>query len=245
MPKTIKFRVEPTQGKKDWSDYLSQKEGRTISVDELKKIPYNSIGKLLIYEGNGVHQFGSAFKVAPNILMTAAHCLANIVEDRAYYFKDVVYCPVFPHREHYTAIQLAIPDTYIKGKHTQHDYGFVIFDRELPGDILQLEVEPATSGMCCSVGYPDSFKYFGDKMVEAKGYYSKPYQEQMIVMSSIDMRSGCSGGPIIDDISSKVISLNSGNIGKHSDRQMSGPMMRIEILMALEKLTEELNLPAV
>jgi len=242
MSSNIKFEIVSTKKEKNWDEYLSKQEGKTVPVKALNKIPYNSIGKLFIYEGNGAHQFGSAFKVAPNILMTAAHCLANIVEERAYYFNDITYIPVFPHREPCTASQLVIPDTYIQHKHTQYDYGFIIFDTELPGDILQLEVAPPTDGSCYSIGYPDSYKYFGNKMVEAKGNYAKPYEEKMIVMSGIDMRSGCSGGPIIHDCSRKVISLNSGNIGGLHKKQMSGPLMRAEILTALEQLTDKLSL---
>jgi len=232
------LRLTNTKQQKDWKEYLSKREGKTISPSKLKKIPYNCIGKLFIHENSKTHQFGSAFKVAPNILMTAAHCLAKVIEERAYYFKDVTYCPTFPYDTAYVATQFAIPDTYVEHNgHTQYDYGFIIFDTELPGDILQLEASPDTDGSCCSIGYPDSYNYYGDKMVEAKGQYSSPYEEKMIIMPGVDMRSGCSGGPILDDCTKKVISLNSGNIGKLSEKQMSGPLMRAEIISDLEYLT--------
>jgi len=216
MASTINnFKIVSTKQEKDWSEYFNKRQGKTVPSTRLKKIPYNSIGKLFIHEGNGAHQFGSAFKVAPNVVMTAAHCLANVVEERAYYFDDITYCPAFPYQGHYTATGLKIPDAYINNKHTQHDYGFLIFDTEIPGDILQLEVSPDEASGCCSIGYPDSYNYFGDKMVEAKGkYVAPPYEEKMIVMSGVDMRSGCSGGPIIDECTRKVISLNSGNWDK-------------------------------
>lgn len=236
-----RFKVVTTKQKKNWSQYFSKREGKIIAPDKLKKIPYNSIGKLFIHEGNGAHQFGSAFKVAPNILMTAAHCLAKIIEERIYYFDDVTYSPVFPHLGYYTATQLVIPDAYIKNKHTQHDYGFIIFDAEIPGDILLIETQPQESGRCCSIGYPDSYNYYGDKMIEAKGQYEKPYEEKMIIMSGIDMRSGCSGGPILDDCTHKIISLNSGNIGGLDKKQMSGPIMREEIAAELQSITNSLR----
>jgi len=243
MPFTINnFKIVSTKREKDWSEYFHKRQGKTISPNRLKKIPYNSIGKLFIHEGNGAHQFGSAFKVAPNIVMTAAHCLANIMEERAYYFDDITYCPAFPYQEQYTAIKLTIPNAYIDNKHTQYDYGFLIFDTELPGDILQLEASPEKGGGCCSVGYPDSYNYFGDKMVEAKGkYVIPPYEEKMVIMSGVDMRSGCSGGPIIDECTRKVISLNGSNWGGFSKKQMAGPLMREEILSELQNIIDNLK----
>jgi len=131
MSTSIKFKVVSTKQEKDWRVYLRKQESKKIAIEELNKYPYNGIGKLFIYEGKGRHQFGSAFKVAPNVLMTAAHCLANIIEERAYHFSDITYCPIFPHHKQvYTAIGLTIPDSYITFKHTEHDYGFVIFDTE-------------------------------------------------------------------------------------------------------------------
>ncbi len=246
MSENIKFNVVSTKQEKDWNAYLKKQEGKTISVDKLAKYPYNGIGKLFIYEGERRHQFGSAFKVAPNVLMTAAHCLANIVEERAYHFSDITYCPIFPyHNQSYTAIGLTIPDSYIEFKHTENDYGFLFFDTELPGNILPIEPNPSKTGMCFSIGYPDSYQYFGDKMIQAYGNYDKPYLQEMLIMYGNDMRSGCSGGPIIDGESGKVISLNSSNIDGENSRRMSGPMMRPEILTALRELTETLNLPLV
>lgn len=246
MPATIKFKVVSTKQEKDWNTYLNKQEGKTIGVNEFADYPYNSIGKLFIHEGKGRHQFGSAFKVAPNVLMTAAHCLANVIEERAHHFSDITYCPIFPHHDQvYTATGLTIPNSYITFKHTEHDYGFLIFDTELPGNILPIDPNPSKIGMCFSIGYPDSYQYFGDKMIQAYGNYDKPYLQEMILMYGNDMRSGCSGGPIIDGKSGKVISLNSSNIGGVSSRQMSGPLMRTEILTALEELTEKLSLPMV
>lgn len=238
---TSNFKIISTKRKKDWSKYFSKRKGKTISPARLKKIPYNSIGKLFIHEGGGAHQFGSAFKVAPNVLMTAAHCLANVVEERAYYFDDITYCPSFPYQGQYTAAGLVVPDTYIQNKHSQYDYGFLIFDTTLPGDILQLETAPDEVGRCLSVGYPDSYNYYGDKMIEARGSYEMPYEEKMIVMSGVDMRSGCSGGPIIDECTMKVISLNSGNIGGLDKKQMSGPLMRKEVLFELDSIVNGLR----
>jgi len=242
---TIKFKVVSTKQEKDWSPYLRKQESKTIAVDDLVKYPYNGIGKLFIHEGKGRHQFGSAFKVAPNVLMTAAHCLANVMEERAYHFSDITYCPFFPHHNQaYTAIGVTIPDSYITFKHTEHDYGFIIFGTELPGNILPIDSNPAQTGMCFSIGYPDSYQYFGDKMIQAYGNYDKPYLQEMLIMYGNDMRSGCSGGPIIDGSSGKVISLNSSNLGGDNTQQMSGPLMRTEILTALEELIEKLKLPA-
>lgn len=246
MSTSIKLKVVSTKQKKDWSTYLSKQEGKTITVNDFTNYPYDAIGKLFIHEAKGRHQFGSAFKVAPNILMTAAHCLANVVEERANHYSDITYCPIFPHHDQvYTAIGLTIPDSYIAHKHTQHDYGFLIFDTELPGSILPIDSNPSKTGICFSIGYPDSYQYFGDKMIQAYGNYDKPYLEKMILMYGNDMRSGCSGGPIIDGNSGKVISLNSSNIGENGSLQMSGPLMREEILIALEKLTEKLSLSLV
>jgi len=80
-------------------------------------------------------------------------------------------------------------------------------------------------------------------MIQAYGNYDKPYLQEMILMYGNDMRSRCSGGPIIDGQSGKVISLNSSNLGGEGSQQMSGPFMRQEILTALEELTEKLSLP--
>ncbi len=246
MSANINFKVVSTKGEKNWRPYLRPQEGKTIIADELANYPYNGIGKLFIHEGKGRHQFGSAFKVAPNVLMTAAHCLANIVEERAYHFSDITYCPVFPHHDQvYTAVGIAVPDTYIAFKHTEHDYGFLIFDSELPGNILPIAPNPSTTGRCFSIGYPDSYQYFGDKMIQAYGNYDKPYLQKMLIMYGNDMRSGCSGGPIIDGTSGKVISLNSSNIDGENSQKMSGPLMRVEILTALKEITETLNLPLV
>ena len=240
------YKVVSTKQEKDWSAYLKKQEGKTIGTDELNKYPYTGIGKLFIHENKGRHQFGSAFKVAPNVLMTAAHCLANVMEERAYHFSDITYCPIFPyHKQAYTAIGVTIPDSYITFKHTENDYGFVIFDTELPGNILPIDPAPSEKGMCFSIGYPDSYQYFGDKMIQAYGNYDKPYLQEMLIMYGNDMRSGCSGGPIIDGNSGKVISLNSSNLGGDDTQQMSGPMMRAEVLTALKELTEALELPLV
>jgi len=246
MPTNINFNIVSTKKEKDWRPYLRKQESKTITANELADYPYNGVGKLFIHEGKGRHQFGSAFKVAPNVLMTAAHCLANVVEERAYHFSDITYCPTFPyHRQSYTAIGLTIPDSYVSFKHTENDYGFLIFETELPGNILPIDPNPAETGMCFSIGYPDSYQYFGDKMIQAYGNYDKPYLQKMLIMYGNDMRSGCSGGPIIDSESGKVISLNSSNIDGENSRRMSGPFMSAEILTALEELTTTLNLPLV
>jgi len=243
MSTTIKLETLATKREKDWSAYLRKQEGKTIAFGELASYPYTAIGKLFIHEGKGRHQFGTAFKVAPNVLMTAAHCLANVVEERAYPYSDITYCPLFPyHDKAYTAIGLSIPDNYIAFKHTEHDYGFIIFDTELPRHILPIDPNPAKTGTCFSIGYPDSYQYFGDKMIQAYGKYDKPYLQEMMVMVGNDMRSGCSGGPIIDGKSGKVISLNSSNWGDNNNKEMSGPMMRNEILAALNELMGELSI---
>lgn len=247
MPSTINnlnsgnFNIVATKQQKNWSEYLNKIEGKAISFSNIKKIPYNSIGKLFIDEGNGALQFGSAFKVAPNIAMTAAHCMGKVIEERPYYFDDITYCPTFPYKRQYTVTGMLIPDAYINDNRIQNDYGFLIFDTEIPGDILLLEASPEKEGSSCSIGYPHSYNYFGNKMVEAKGEYTKPYEEKMIVMSGVDMRSGSSGGPILDECTMKVISLNSGNIGKPHEKQMSGPLMREEILTELQNIIDSLK----
>ena len=218
-----------TKMTKDWSAFLEQKESTEISKSKISKSPYASVGKLFIQEQGYASQVGTGFKIGPRLVLTAGHCVGNVIsnEGMAFFHSDIIYCPQFPYEtKSYKATKLSLPTEYIHDKHIQHDFGFVQFDEDLPGEILNIDFSANQTGSCEIIGYPDYAKYFGNRMYSRNSAYHKKYVEDFYVFSDIDFTSGSSGGPIIDKATGSVISLISSSFGNYKERQMAGPIMR-------------------
>lgn len=166
--------------------------------------PYRTCGKLFFTQGgNGFS--GSAAMVAPNVLLTAGHCVYNggwstNVAFYPSYGKRASNDPAYKFNYNYVACWTA----WNKNNNRAYDYGMVWFD-SAPGNIigwLGLLWNAQTANRTWdAVGYPATPNppFNGNVMDECLGQVASSSTADTIGLTNDNMEHGSSGGPWITD----------------------------------------------
>jgi V8-like Glu-specific endopeptidase len=164
--------------------------------------PYRTCGKLFFTQG-GTGYAGSAAMVAPNVLLTAGHCVydggwSTNVAFYPSYGKRASTDSAYKFNYNYVAAWTAWSQ---KGNRA-YDYGLVWFD-SAPGNIigwLGLLWNASTSGRTWdAVGYPATPNppFNGAVMDHAVGQFASSSTAGTIGLTNDNMQHGSSGGPWI------------------------------------------------
>jgi V8-like Glu-specific endopeptidase len=164
--------------------------------------PYRTCGKLFFTQG-GRGFSGSAAMVAPNVLLTAGHCVYNggwstNVAFYPSYGKRLSNDPAYKFNYNYVASWTA----WSQSSKRAYDYGMVWFD-SAPGNIigwlgLAWNV-PTANRIWDAVGYPatPSPPFNGNVMDECLGQVAASSTAGTIGLTNDNMEHGSSGGPWI------------------------------------------------
>lgn len=167
--------------------------------------PYTTCGKLYFTQG-GQDFEGSASVVAPNILLTAGHCVFG----GGAWSQNVAFFPSYPSRSssdpayRFSYSHIAAWTAWTQNGNRAYDYGMVWIDNA-PGQILGwlgLLWNASTSGRSWdAVGYPGTPNppFTGQAMDEAIGTFASSTISGVIGLNNDNMEHGSSGGPWITD----------------------------------------------
>lgn len=165
--------------------------------------PYTTCGKLFFTQG-GQGFAGSASVVAPNILLTAGHCVFS----GGNWSQNVAFYPSYPsrspsdHAYKFSYSYIAAWTAWTQNGNRAYDYGLVWIDNS-PGQILGwlgLLWNASTSGRSWdAVGYPATPNppFTGQAMDEAIGTFASSTYSGVIGLNNDNMEHGSSGGPWI------------------------------------------------
>jgi V8-like Glu-specific endopeptidase len=166
--------------------------------------PYTTCGKLFFTQ-NGGGFAGSAAMVAPNVLLTAGHCVYN-----GGWSTNIAFFPSYPKRAasdpayHFTYSHVAAWTAWTQNGNRAFDYGMVWFD-SAPGNTvgwLGLLWNVSTAGRVWdAVGYPatPAPPFDGNTMDEAVGTFTASSVPGTVGLTNDQMEHGSSGGPWITD----------------------------------------------
>lgn len=162
--------------------------------------PYSACGKLFFTQG-GSDFAGSASVVAPNILLTAGHC----VYDNGVWSSNVTFYPSYPlNGVNFSYSYEAAWTAWTNNSNRAFDYGMIWIDND-PGHKvgwLGLLWNAATAGRIWdAVGYPATPNppYNGNVMDETVGTVAPSSVAGTIGLANDNMEHGSSGGPWITD----------------------------------------------
>ncbi len=167
--------------------------------------PYRTCGKLFFTQ-NGGDWAGSASLVAPNVLLTAGHCVFN----NGSWSTNVAFYPSYPSRPStdrtykFTYSYVAARTPWTQNRNRAYDYGMIWIDAA-PGNQLGwlgMLWNASTSGRSWeAVGYPATPNppYNGAVMDEALGTFQASGTPGTIGLTNDNMEHGSSGGPWITD----------------------------------------------
>jgi len=170
------------------------------SVADPKAYPYSTCGKLFFSQG-GNDFAGSASVVAPNVLLTAGHCVYN-----GGWSTNVAFYPSYPlpPGTSFSYSYLAAWTAWTNNGTRAFDYGMIWIDNN-PGDQvgwLGLLWNADTTGRVWdAVGYPATPNppFDGNTMDEAIGTVASSSTSGTIGLNNDNMEHGSSGGPWITD----------------------------------------------
>jgi V8-like Glu-specific endopeptidase len=174
-------------------------------VSQPLSYPYTTCGKLFFTQG-GQDYAGSASVVAPNILLTAGHCVFG----GGVWSTNVTFYPSYPSRGSsdpaysFSYSYEAAWTAWTQNGNKAYDYGMVWVDNT-PGQILGwlgLLWNANTSGRSWdAVGYPATPNppFSGNTMDEAIGTFASSSVSGVIGLNNDNMEHGSSGGPWITD----------------------------------------------
>ena len=174
-------------------------------VSQPLSYPYTTCGKLYFSQG-GQDYSGSASVVAPNILLTAGHCVFG----GGVWSTNVTFYPSYPSRGSsdpafsFSWSYEAAWTAWTQNGNRAYDYGMVWIDNA-PGQILGwlgMLWNANTSGRSWdAVGYPATPNppFGGDAMDEAIGTFASSSVSGVIGLNNDNMEHGSSGGPWITD----------------------------------------------
>lgn len=166
--------------------------------------PYRTCGKLFFTQG-GNNFTGSAAMVAPNVLLTAGHCVYN-----GGWSTNVAFFPSYGNRASndpaykFNYNNLACWTAWSQNSDRAYDYGMVWFD-SAPGNIigwLGLLWNALTANRTWdAVGYPATPNppFNGNVMDECLGQVASSTIAGTIGLNNDNMEHGSSGGPWITD----------------------------------------------
>lgn len=192
-----------TMAKQDAGQAQPQTKGGGAVANPLA-YPYTTCGKLFFTQG-GSNFSGSASVVAPNVLLTAGHCVFN-----GGWSTNVAFFPSYPKRaatdpnRTFSYSYEAAWTAWSQHSNRAYDYGFIWIDND-PGHKLGwlgLLWNAATSGRTWdAVGYPatPSPPFNGNVMDEALGMVASSSTSGTIGLTNDNMEHGSSGGPWITD----------------------------------------------
>lgn len=167
--------------------------------------PYTTCGKLYFSQG-GQDYAGSASVVAPNILLTAGHCVFG----GGAWSQNVTFYPSYPSRGsadpayRFSYSYEAAWTAWTQNGNRAYDYGMIWVDNA-PGQLLGwlgLLWNASTSGRTWdAVGYPATPNppFSGQAMDEAVGTFASSTVSGVIGLDNDNMEHGSSGGPWITD----------------------------------------------
>ena len=165
-----------------------------------QEYPYSTCGKLFFTQG-GSDFTGSASVVAPNIVLTAGHCLHN----NGVWSSNVTFYPSYPLTGlHFSYSFEAAWTAWTDGSNQAFDYGLIWIDND-PGHKvgwLGLLWNASTAGRVWdAVGYPATPNppFSGNAMDETVGTVAPSATAGTIGLTNDNMEHGSSGGPWITD----------------------------------------------
>lgn len=174
--------------------------------------PYRAVGKLYVHF-DGKRSMCSGALVAPDIVLTCAHCLfvhSKTDKENGQWIDRVTFIPGYStthRRPQYHGIELLAPTGFIQDENYEYDMAII----KLRGKAAKLhEVLPMR---CCdkptrtgesatawqAVGYPRCPDYYppnADEMFATTGSFSRFVKDkQIMIMNHNDLGKGASGGP--------------------------------------------------
>lgn len=167
--------------------------------------PYATCGKIFFTQG-GQDFAGSASVVAPNVLLTAGHCVFG----GGAWSTNVAFFPSYPSRStsdpayRFSYNYLAAWTAWTQNGNRAFDYGMVWID-SAPGQSvgwLGLLWNASTSGRTWdAIGYPATPNppFDGEAMDEAVGTFVSSSLSEVIGLNNDNMEHGSSGGPWTTD----------------------------------------------
>lgn len=181
---------------------------------DLSQAPFNSAGRLFFVnpkdpKNNKNHSCTAQF-VAPNVLMTAAHCLMDNIGNRYERFVfDLGYKNNKSVRSFVGSNKCIFVNDQWSGRvgDTKFDYGFIRVEQDYRGPVIPLIYYRSFPDVT-SFGYPGSQKDF----VNMKGVYGEVTSESgYLLMNNNPMGMGSSGGAWVVNIDGKyhAVGLNS------------------------------------
>lgn len=187
------------------------------SVANPKLYPYSTCGILFFTQGGGDFS-GSASVVAPNILLTAGHCIHN----GGVWSTNVTFYPSYPLTGvHFSYSYEAAWTAWVNNGTVAFDYGMIWIDND-PGHKvgwLGLLWNASTAGRVWeAVGYPATPNppFNGNAMDHTIGTLSPggPFPGQ-IGLTNDNMEHGSSGGPWITDFNGSPREYANGLQSRH------------------------------
>ena len=265
LPFDCSSELETTRGgEPPKRDFLKITHAKRTDNNGLTQFPNSSIGKLysVIHE-NATTGFvsiekGSAFVVAKNVLMTAAHCiygkLVLTATNSSYYgyYQRFEYFPAYPLSTNPIRVKKAwVPDGYKQNvgdrmRRLPYDYGLLITEEPLPSFPLEVSFSADNYAQVKSIGYPDRFPFVGLQYY-CEGPCKKEVGNDRLMMENNDMVPGCSGGPWLNE--GCVVGLNStlqrrrvrGEDGNYTDKfEFLSPIIDEEIIDKIRAFENEM-----
>lgn len=177
--------------------------------------PYRTCGKIFFTQG-GSNYAGSASMIAPNVLLTAGHCVYNGGWSTNFVFypsygKRAATDPAYKFSYNY----LGAWTGWTSGGNRAFDYGMAWFNSAPGNNIgwLGLLWNAATAGRTWhAVGYPATPNppFNGAVMDEAVGTVASSGTAGTIGMTNDNMEHGSSGGPWITNFNSPALQYANG-----------------------------------
>lgn len=158
--------------------------------------PYFCVGKLRMQAPNGSWFVASGVLVAPDLVLTAGHCVYD--KSAGGYYKNMLFRPMHPlGSNERKANNIAVRDEWVIHGNYAHDYAFIKLRFPFMLGNIGLVVNGDLSATRVSVGYPAEPPFDGDTLFHATGqtFYRL---ENWYGMRNNDMTGGSSGGPWLD-----------------------------------------------
>lgn len=180
---------------------------RSEPVTNPLEYPWRCVGKLF-FTMNGNNLTGSASAINQDILLTAAHCLYDVLQDL--WAENVIFVPAYTNAEEpfgmWVFDSYTVPLTWVEGYGEAHDYGAIKLmkggkeDKNIGdvvgylGYITQLPFKQEWT----AVGYPSN-QSGGQIMIKDTGPFTRTLDNNTVVGKEDDMNEGSSGGPWLLD----------------------------------------------
>ena len=212
--------------------------------------PYRTCGKIYFNQSGGSYS-GSAAMVAPNVLLTAGHC----VYGGGHWSTNMVFYPSYGTRTatdpayRFNCGRLSCRTSYVQNGNRAHDYALVWMGAA-PGNVvgwLGLLWGASTAGRVWeAVGYPATPHppYDGSTMEAAVGSVHASSTAGTIGLTNDDMEHGSSGGPWItawnETVRSHANGLQSFHL-KDGDTVEYGPYFTDEVKSLFDWISNPAN----